>query len=133
MKNLHDEKTLEFKGAMPVSRPYPFPYGFVMDTSADDGDNVDCFVLTGTQLSRRDVVECDPMALMEQIEDDQIDHKILGVIRGEDQMLDVDVRQTLVEFATHVFDHVPGKKMQIGEFLDRQAAAEFLEQHSYAS
>jgi len=46
VKHYHNEKTLEPGGESRVSRAYPFPYGFVLNTSAADGDNVDCFVLT---------------------------------------------------------------------------------------
>jgi inorganic pyrophosphatase len=42
IKHAHDEKTLEPRGATRVSRAYPFPYGFILGTTADDGLNVDC-------------------------------------------------------------------------------------------
>jgi inorganic pyrophosphatase len=130
VKHLHNEKTLELKGTTQVSRPYPLPYGFVLDTSAEDGDNVDCFVLTNRRLHTGDVVECEPVGLMEQIEDDEIDHKVLAVLAGEERIVDRETRQTLIGFANHVFDHVPGKKMQVGKFRDREAAIDFLTQRS---
>jgi len=46
VKRCHNEKTLEFLRTAPVSRPYPFPYGFVLHTTAPDGWNVDCLILT---------------------------------------------------------------------------------------
>ena len=36
-KHHHNEKTLEWKRVAKVSRAYPFPYGFIVGTSADDG------------------------------------------------------------------------------------------------
>ena len=45
-KNIFDEKSLEFEKQVDVSRSYPYPYGFVLNTTVEDGDNVDCFVLT---------------------------------------------------------------------------------------
>jgi inorganic pyrophosphatase len=33
-----------------VLHRYPFPYGFIIRTSAADGDNVDCFVVTTRHL-----------------------------------------------------------------------------------
>jgi inorganic pyrophosphatase len=44
-KNFHDEKTLTFVRTTRVSRAYPLPYGFILNTTGDDGLNVDCFVL----------------------------------------------------------------------------------------
>jgi hypothetical protein len=32
-KNYHDEKTLEYKSTKVLSRPYPFPYGFIVGTT----------------------------------------------------------------------------------------------------
>jgi len=34
LKNYHDEKTLAFQSARHVSRAYPFPYSFVIGTTA---------------------------------------------------------------------------------------------------
>jgi inorganic pyrophosphatase len=57
-KNLHDERSLTHTGSVPVSHPYPFPYGFLLDTTNEDGDNLDCFVLTRADLRRGIIVEC---------------------------------------------------------------------------
>ena len=129
MKHIHNEKTLELKSATQVSRAYPFPYGFVLDTTGEDGDNVDCFVLTGQKLHTGDILDCEPMALMEQVEDGEIDHKVLARQVDDREILDEAVKNALVEFARHVFDHTPGKLMEIGQFLDREAAMKYLEEH----
>jgi inorganic pyrophosphatase len=60
VKNFHDEKGLKFTGTARVSRAYPLPYGFILNTTADDGLNVDCFVLTKTSLHTGQIVDCDP-------------------------------------------------------------------------
>ncbi len=49
-KKLYDEKTLAYKRTMSVSRAYPYPYGFILDTTNVDGDNLDCFIITDTRL-----------------------------------------------------------------------------------
>lgn len=129
VKHLYDEKALHLKGRTQVSRPYPLPYGFVLETSAEDGDNVDCFVVTRQHLNTGQIVECEPVGLMEQIEDGEVDHKILAALPGEEPAVDAGTQQELVEFASHVFDHIPGKQMKIGKFRNREAAIEFLAQH----
>jgi inorganic pyrophosphatase len=75
------------------------------------------------------MVECDPVGLMEQIEHGEVDHKVLAVLRGEEESLDLATKQTLVEFASHVFDHVPGKTMRVGEFRDQRAALDHVQRH----
>lgn len=108
-----------------VSRPYPFPYGFVLNTTAEDGDNVDCFVLTQSKLPTGTIVDCEPVGLMEQVEDGQIDHKILAVIEDE-EFSSSTIQQDLSEFAAHVFEHLPGKTMKIGEFKNKEFALKYL-------
>ena len=129
LKHIYDEKTLELKGSEPVSRAYPLPYGFVLNTTAEDGDNVDCFVLTKRQLKTGTILNCDAIGIMEQIEDGEIDHKVLAVIEGEGEIFDDEAKHRLADFAKHVFDHIPGKTMHIGAFLDREAALEYLHRH----
>jgi inorganic pyrophosphatase len=129
IKHSHDEKTLTPKGTMRVSRAYPWPYGFVLDTTARDGLNVDCFVLTARALTTGQIVECEPIALMEQIEDGQEDHNLLAVLPDEEVIVDDRTKQSLTEFVSHVFDHVARKEMRIGRFLGRDAALAHISRH----
>jgi inorganic pyrophosphatase len=129
VKNFHDEKTLTFRGTARVSRAYPLPYGFILNTTGDDGLNVDCFVLTKTPLHTGQIVECDPVGLMEQIEDGKKDHNVLAVIRGEEERLDSKTKQELTEFVRHAFDHVAGKTVLVGNFRGRESAFDYIRQH----
>lgn len=129
VKHFYNEKTLTLLGTTTVSRAYPFPYGFVLNTRGEDGDNVDCFVLTAKRLRTGQIVQCSAIGLMEQIEDGEIDHKILAVLESEEAHLNGDTKLGLVEFTSHVFDHIPGKKMQIGAFRDKAAALDYVRQH----
>ena len=129
IKNFYDEKTLNFRGAARVSRAYPLPYGFILNTTGDDGLNVDCFVLTKTSLHTGQIVECEPVGLMEQIEDGIEDHNVLAAIRGEEERLESKTMQTLVEFVNHVFDHVAGKRILAGNFRGKEAAVDYIRQH----
>ncbi len=133
VKHEHNEKTFELLRTSQVSRPFPRPYGFVLNTTAEDGDNVDCFVLTKEHLYTGDIVDCEPVGLMEQIEDGEVDHKVLAVLPGEQPALDLEIKQTLVDFGSHVFDHIAGKTMKIGEFLDKDAALQYVLQHRDAA
>jgi inorganic pyrophosphatase len=129
VKHSHDEKTLILLADQQVSCAYPFPYGFILNTTAEDGDNVDCFVLTRENLRTGQIVECEPIGLMEQIEDGEIDHNVLAAFLGEAVTLDSEIKQTLTEFVSHVFDHIPGKKIQVGEFRGCEAAIEHIRRY----
>jgi inorganic pyrophosphatase len=126
-KNTYDERTLALVRSAEVSAPYPFPYGFAIGTRSGDGDAVDCFVLTDRPLAPGSVVECEPVGLLEQIEDGEIDHKVLVALRGTHTKVDDAAVTALRGFIANVFAHVPGKTMDIGRLLDRQAAEAYLE------
>jgi inorganic pyrophosphatase len=125
IKNTFDERTLAFVRRTEVSLPYPYPYGFAIGTRSGDGDAVDCFVLTDRALASGSVVECEPVGLLEQIEDGAIDHKVLAAL-ARAPVPAGDVLPRLRAFAAGVFSHVPGKVMTIGRLLDRQAALDYL-------
>lgn len=129
VKNSHDEKTLKFTGRARVSRAYPLPYGFILNTTGKDGLNVDCFVLTKASLNTGQIVDCDPVDLMEQIEDGTEDHNVLAVIRGEEVQLDGKTKQELSEFVSHVFDHLAGKTVLAGNFRGRESAIDYVSRH----
>lgn len=129
VKHFHDEKTLELKSSSQMSRAYPFPYGFILNTTAPDGLNVDCFVLTRTHLATGQTVECELAGLMEQIEDGKEDHNVLLTLPGEGYKIDATTRNILVEFVSHVFDHIDGKFIQAGAFLGQQAALGYIKRH----
>ena len=127
-KNIHDEKTLELKDSIPVARAYPFPYGFILGTTNEDGDNLDCFVLTDRALRRGDVIACSVMGLIEQFEDGKQDHKILATLAGESVALTESVKSELKVFVTQVFSDQPGKSISVGEFLDVASALNLIKQ-----
>src|SRR5688500_13081946 len=87
LKNSYDETSLLWLKAEDVSAAYPFPYGFVVGTKAGDGDAADCFVLTARKLSSGAIIDCEAVGLLEQVEDDQVDHKVLAVLPGETYLL----------------------------------------------
>ena len=124
-KNTYDEETLTWLKAEDVSAAYPFPYGFAIGTRSEDGDAADCFVLTERKLAAGIVVDCEAIGLLEQIEDGEIDHKVLAVLAGETFDL-TQAEPKLRDFASNVFAHVPGKDMKLGRLLDRTAAEAYL-------
>jgi inorganic pyrophosphatase len=121
-KNYHDEKTLEFKFAETVSRAYPYPYGFIIGTNAGDGCNVDCFVITKRPLRTGQTFECEAIALMEQIEDRNVDHNVLAKLPEENIELTTEIQTVLTDFVLNVFQHAAGKQISVGRFLGAEHA-----------
>ena len=129
LKNSHDEKTLEWKRVVTVSHPYPFPYGFLIGTTAADGCNVDCYVITTQQLRTGQIVECEPIGLMEQIEDGAPDHNVLARLMHDSAEITAEVQTALTEHVMTVFSHVSGKDMKVGRFLGPEEATAHFSAH----
>lgn len=134
-KNIYDEKTLKFLKSVTVSRKYPYPYGFILNTTADDGDNLDCFIITQKKLKSGQIVEANPIGLMEQMETSwnksrvdvmEEDHNVLATLLGESFVVDDETQSKFKEFASHVFDHLTGHKVFTGNFLDATAAMDYI-------
>ena len=124
-KNSYDETSLLWLKADDVSAAYPFPYGFVLGTKAGDGDAADCFVLTTRNLAAGTIAECEAIGLLEQVEDGEVDHKLLAVLPGDTFALN-QAEPALRDFVSRVFSHVPGKRRAIGRLLDAKAAETYL-------
>jgi inorganic pyrophosphatase len=125
-KHYHDEKTLEWKRVATVSSAYPFPYGFIVGTSADDGCSVDCFVLTASRLRTGQVVDCQVVGLMEQFEDGHEDHNVLAVLPASPVDISEQMQARLSQFVMDVFKHIPGKRIAVGQFAGPQAAESYV-------
>jgi inorganic pyrophosphatase len=126
-KKQYDEKTLEFKGTSQISRPYPYPYGFIIGTSAADGDCVDCYLITNDPLMVGTIVECEPIGMLEQIEDGEIDHKVLASLPGQEVTLSQELLEELREFIYAVFAQFPEVSVKIGHILPREPALQHIQ------
>jgi inorganic pyrophosphatase len=123
----YNEKTLEFKRVRQVSHPYPYPYGFILKTTAEDGDNLDCYIITRQPLKTGAIVECEPIGLLEQHEGDEIDHKILARLPGDDVKTGPELLQKLQRFIQAIFSAHPEVHVRVGPMLSRDAALDFIE------
>jgi len=128
-KKLYDEQTLQYKETRRVMLPYPFAYGFVLGTRCDDGECVDCYILTADRLEAGTVVDCQPVGLLEQTEEEEIDHKVLATLPGQSADLDQELHEKLRSFIQGVFRAFPDTKVQVGRILPRERALEYLRKH----
>jgi inorganic pyrophosphatase len=122
----YNERTLEYLGERRVSRPYPYPYGFIIGTIAEDDDCVDCYLITRDEVTAGTIVECEPVGLLLQDEGGEIDHKILAVLPGQDAALGQELLEEMQEFIYAIITGIPDLKVRVGPILPRQAALDHL-------
>ena len=126
VRTRYDETTLIPSSVGRVSQPYPYPYGFVIDTIAPDGDNVDCYVVGSSGLKSGTVVDCEPVGLLEQVETGEPDHKVLAVVAGQEEVVPDDTLEVLRDFIYAVFSDFPDDSVSIGPIHSRDAALRYL-------
>lgn len=130
IKNVFDKETGKFIRAIPIAITYPYPYGYILDTLAADGESLDCYVITDEKLETEGIVECDPIGMVEWFEDGEEDHKVLTVPNGENREITEEVKSKISDFAHHFFDDRPDKKYKMGEFYGKDEALELIKKSS---
>lgn len=129
VKNLYNERTLELRETRHVSHPYPYPYGFIVGTSAEDGDAVDCYLITKDKIETGSMVDCEPIGLLEQFEGEEIDHKVLAALPGQLVELTPELLKELQEFIYSVFTQYPEIKIHVGPIQAKEAALRHIHGH----
>lgn len=113
---------------------YPFNYGFVPGTKAEDGDPVDVLVLSSKSVYPGIVIPAVPIAMLEMEDEEGIDTKIIAVptlkvdpFYGAWRSLE-DIPQALRDKIKHFFEHYkelePGKWVKIKDWKGQKEAFE---------
>ena len=110
-----------FLGTASVVGAYPYPYGFIPNTKAEDGDCLDCYLLTERDVDRGQLYECEVVGLMEVWENDEEDHKVL--LRFPDERFTLQ-GETLKRFEESA---IPGSKTRVGRFLGIDSTIAYLQ------
>lgn len=121
-KNVFDKQTGEYIKTVDFHLTYPYAYGYILDTLASDGDELDCYVITEQRFAHSMVIECEPIGMVEYFEDGQADHKIFVVPKGEEGEITDEVKEKLLDFDARYFEGQPNKNTRVGDFLGKDSA-----------
>jgi len=115
---------------------YPFNYGFIPQSHAEDGDPVDVLVISTYPVAPGTVIPARPIGMLEMEDEEGIDTKIIAVpTKKVDPFLSKieeidDLDQTTKEKIKHFFDHYkelePGKWVKTRNFLGKEKALEVI-------
>lgn len=113
---------------------YPFNYGFVPGTSAEDGDPVDVLVISTYPVHPGTVIPARPIGMLEMEDEEGIDTKILAVPTKKvdpfySDVEDIgDLNETVKQKIHHFFNHYKelekGKWVKTRNFLPKKDALE---------
>jgi len=111
---------------------YPFNYGFIPNTLADDGDPTDVLVISREPVVPGSVIRCRPIGMLEMEDEEGIDTKIIAVPVSKldptfDSIKEVkDLPEATLNKIKHFFEHYKelesGKWVKVKSFKDSNEA-----------
>lgn len=126
----HDSGRIRLDRYLYTSMGYPIDYGFIEDTLGEDGDPLDALLLLPEPVFPGVVVAARPVGMLQMTDEAGGDDKVLCVPAGDpryDHITDIgDVSSfelaAIKHFFVHYKDLEPGKYVQAGDWVSRQAA-----------
>ncbi|ADC88995.1 Inorganic diphosphatase [Thermocrinis albus DSM 14484] len=113
---------------------YPFNYGFIPQTLADDGDPVDVLVVSRYPVVPGSVLRCRPIGALQMRDEEGVDTKLIAVPHTKldptyDRVKTLDdLPPVVLDRIKHFFEHYkelePGKWVKVEEFKGVQFAIE---------
>lgn len=113
---------------------FPFNYGFVPSTQAEDNDPIDIMVLSMYPVAPGTVIPAVPIGMLEMEDESGIDTKILAVptkkvdpffgVVSDVSNLDEAMRNRIKHFFDHYKELEPGKWVKTKNFLPKEKALE---------
>ena len=113
---------------------YPFNYGFIPNTHAEDGDPVDVLIISTYQVAPGCGIAVRPIGMLEMEDEEGVDTKIIAVPTKKidpfyAHIEDVsDLDETTKKKIKHFFDHYkelePNKWVKTRDFLGKEKAYE---------
>lgn len=127
-------------GALAVDRilhtpmNFPFNYGFIPQTHAEDGDPADVVLISSMPITPGAVIAARPIGLLEMEDEAGLDNKIIAVPveKIDPQFADItdiaglneNTKQRIRHFFEHYKELEPGKWVKIKNFLGKPDAEE---------
>ncbi|MEA2170988.1 MAG: inorganic pyrophosphatase [Solirubrobacteraceae bacterium] len=110
---------------------YPTDYGFVPDTLAQDGDELDAMVCVTEPTFPGCVIEVQPIAIFRMHDDQGQDDKILCVPHQDPNWADIEELEDLpeqlkteIEHFFSIYKQPENKEVEVGGWFGRQEALE---------
>lgn len=113
---------------------YPFNYGFIPQTKAEDGDPVDVLVISTYPVMPGCAIPVRPVGMLEMEDEEGIDTKIIAVPTQKvdpfyahiSDIADIDeiTRKKIQHFFNHYKELEPGKWVKTRNFLGKDKAHE---------
>lgn len=113
-----DEATGEFKvNFVFKDLVYPFNYGFVPHTLAEDGDPIDVNLLTDAPLKTGDKIKFRPIGIMKMKDRGKQDNKILAVLENDESYQNInDLSENQKQEYIELYQEIARQKNKVTVF-----------------
>ncbi len=119
-----------------TSMYYPFNYGFIPGTLAQDGDPVDVLVVSAQPVIPGSVIRCRPIGMLVMEDEAGMDEKVLAVPiskldKSFEEIKEInDLPQITLDKVKHFFEHYkdlePGKWVKLKDWKGRDEAEKYV-------
>ncbi|RHZ35406.1 inorganic diphosphatase [endosymbiont GvMRE of Glomus versiforme] len=128
-------KKLELDRVLSVAMHYPEKYGFIPETLAPDGDELDVICLTEKNTPPGNYVKVRIIGVLRMIDNGEQDDKLLAVDNDEPELKHIqnleDVPEKRKKKIIHFFSHykdLENKKVEVGQFESKEQAEKLLKE-----
>lgn len=133
-----EEKVIKVDRILYTAMFYPFNYGYIPGTLEEDGDPLDCLVITYEPLLPGVVINARPIGILITEDEEGIDRKIIAVPTDKidprfKNIKDIkDLPESILNQIKHFFEHYkelePGKWVKVKEFKGVNDAKKVIEE-----
>jgi inorganic pyrophosphatase len=97
-----------------------------MGSHTKDEDCIDCYVLTNETLVEGQLVDCEPVFMIEVFEDGEEDHKV--IMKTTEYEIDNEelVANTIRSFITQIFSEDPEVTINFGRKIGKEETIHFI-------
>lgn len=133
----HETGMMKLDRVLPYPYFYPFSYGFIPNTRAEDGDEMDTLVISDTVYRRGEILSCYLLGALEMEDEKGMDMKLLVLSRQDYEKnpglrdlddLPAEILEDIRWFFSNYKSKDPGRWSKIGNYLPRAEALRHYEQ-----
>lgn len=119
-----DKKTGKFFIDRHLTIPPPLDYGFISNTPAPDGDDLDCFIISAERLNRGDELNYSTLGYFECDDNGESDDKLIICMKGYEPRYHIYAyKETILEYLTKY-----KRGFKVGKWVDGPHPLENIEE-----
>jgi len=119
---------------LPEPYYYPYPYGYIVNTKAMDGDDLDIVILTDAYIPNNSYLDAYIVGVLIMEDEKGMDEKVLCVLEEDMERIrdisdiDITVQDTICRFFSDYKSKTPGKWSRVSGYRDKEYAIKLYQQ-----